>query len=400
MKIVFVGPFGLRPKGTMAVRALPLAKALVRRGHEVRLLLPPWDWPEDSGRTWDEAGVCVQNIALDGVWPLPQPVRITARLLQHIHRLQPDVVHCFKPKAYAGLVAWALWWMRKAGLTRARLIVDADDWEGAGGWNELGRYAPWQRRFFAWQEQWGLRHADTITVASQALQTIVWSLGVHSSRVHYIPNGVETAQPLAASGAEVRRKHALGGDSVVLLYTRFFEFGAQRAAEIWARVRAAQPAARLLIIGKGLFGEEAELLRLLETQGLGSSVVRTGWVAAEELPSYFAAADLAIYPFDDTLVNRCKCAVKLLDLLSAGVPVVADAVGQNAIYIQHEQNGLLVAPSDTEGFAEAVVRLLNDVTLRMDLGRRAREGLLANYSWDCLAQAVERAYVGTVSYGS
>ena len=57
MKIVFIGPFGLQPKGTMSVRALPLAKALVNRGHKVTVLIPPWDDPDRAGQTWEDNGV-------------------------------------------------------------------------------------------------------------------------------------------------------------------------------------------------------------------------------------------------------------------------------------------------------------------------------------------------------
>ena len=71
-----------------------------------------------------------------------------------------------------------------------RLVVDTDDWEGPGGWNTLGNYTPAQRLIFTWQERWGLTHADVVTVASQALQTITWSLGVIPDRVFYIPNGI------------------------------------------------------------------------------------------------------------------------------------------------------------------------------------------------------------------
>ena len=39
MRVVMIGPFGLRPRGTMSVRALPLAQALVAQGHAVTLLL-------------------------------------------------------------------------------------------------------------------------------------------------------------------------------------------------------------------------------------------------------------------------------------------------------------------------------------------------------------------------
>ncbi|MER3458571.1 MAG: glycosyltransferase family 1 protein, partial [Chloroflexota bacterium] len=56
MRIAMIGPFGLRPKGTIAARALPLAQTLAARGHAVTLILPPWSWPEDAGRTWEEGG--------------------------------------------------------------------------------------------------------------------------------------------------------------------------------------------------------------------------------------------------------------------------------------------------------------------------------------------------------
>ncbi len=110
-------------------------------------------------------------------------VNTTRRLVQRALDFQPDVIHCFKPKAYAGLAAWWLWQLKRVGRVKARLIVDTDDWEGAGGWNDLNQYSWAQKKMFAWQEQWGLTHNDGVTVASKALQSIVWSLGVKPERV-------------------------------------------------------------------------------------------------------------------------------------------------------------------------------------------------------------------------
>jgi len=398
MNIIFVGPFGLRRKGTIAMRALPLAKALAARGHQVELLLPPWDSPEDSGHVWDEDGVHIRHVVLPPARPLLQHVQITARLLQRILHLRPNVVHCFKPKAYAGLVAWAIWWLRKLGVIHTKLVLDSDDWEGAGGWNEIERYSAAQRRFFAWQERWGLLHCNALTVASRALQTIAWSLGVPPARVYYLPNGIDERTALFSGdcdGASVRQKHSLAADPLILLYTRFFEFRVERLVEIMRQVHTRAPDAHLLVVGQGLFGEEHEMLRLFQEGGLGSRVAYAGWVPAGRLPNYFAAAELAIYPFDDTLINRTKCAVKLLDLLAAGVPVVADAVGQNREYIQHERTGLLVTPGKIEEFAEAIVRLLRDESLRKRLGQSAREEMIARYGWRMLAEEAEKAY-GTI----
>lgn len=387
MRIVMIGPFGLRPKTTMSVRALPLAKALVARGHQVTLLLPPWSWPEHSGQRWTEDGVAIENVVLPPSVPLLWHMLIAGRLVRRALALRPDVIHCFKPKAYAGLAGWALWWLRRLGLTSARLVMDSDDWEGFGGWNDLELYSWPQKRVFAWQERWGLCHNDALTVASRTLQSIAWSLGVPPERVWYVPNGVGE---LRVANCELQKVASEG--QTVLLYTRFFEFGLERVVEVFRRVKEARPGVRLLVVGKGLFGEETRFLELCRAAGLAEAVEYVGWAEAGALRGYLARADVAVYPFDDTLVNRTKCAVKLLDLMTAGVPVVAEAVGQNAVTIEHGTSGLLVPPDDEAVFAAAVVSLLDDPDLRERLGHGAQRRIREQFTWERLAVWVERAY--------
>ncbi len=394
MRIVFVGPFAMQPKRTMAVRALPLAKALVARGHEVLLLLPPWDSTQDDGREWVDGDVRVRNVRLPPRVPLLCHWLLTWRLVRAALRHQPDVIHCFKPKSYAGLTAWVVWQLKRWGWLRVRLVVDADDWEGAGGWNELEHY-PWPlKRFFDWQERWGLTHNDALTVASRALQTIAWSLGVPRERVRYLPNGwwPGSDSPSAPDTGKLRREYGLGDLPVALLYTRFFEYRLERAMDIIQGVLAQMPEARWLVVGKGLFGEEDRFMSMARSRGVAQQIIYLGWVEPELLPAHFQLARVAIYPFDDTLINRCKCAVKLIDLLAAGVPVVADAVGQNVEYIQHGTSGMLVAPGETEAFVASVVRLLGDPDLGGSLGRAARERMHSEFAWQRLVERAERAY--------
>jgi glycosyltransferase involved in cell wall biosynthesis len=390
MNIVMIGPFGLRPKGTMAVRALPLARALSERGHSVSLVLPPWNCAEDSGRVYDDGGVRIINIALPrripGLWHFV----VAWRLLRAALAQRPDVVHCFKPKAYSGLAATLLWWARKLGIASARLIVDEDDWEGRGGWNDIERYSAAQKAFFAWQEQWGLHHADALTVASRALQTIVWSMGIPPARTFYLPNGVAGAP--ATDGADEQGRRVDAAQPIVLLYTRFFEFAVARAASILAGVLAAAPQARAVIVGKGLFGEEQRFLAAMSAAGLTARVTYAGWREPSDLPGYFAEATVAIYPFDDTLINRTKCAVKLTDLLAAGIPVVADRVGQNTEYIENNVSGVLVEAGDKQEFVSAVVALFGDATRRQALSEGARRRMSERFAWSRLAIVAENAY--------
>ncbi|MFQ5578652.1 MAG: glycosyltransferase family 4 protein, partial [Anaerolineae bacterium] len=317
-----IGPFGLAAKSTMRERALPMARALAERGHRVAVIVPPWDNPEAAGQRWTDAGVDVINTPLPRAPGPLYHLQLSARLARLAMERQPDVIHLFKPKAYAGLAHLLLRPLKRLGRHRAKLVVDSDDWERA--WNALNDYTPLQKRFFAWQEPWGLTHADAVTVASQTLRQLVEGLQVPPQKIFYLPNGVRPANggsPL--TGGAVRGRHNLLDRPVILLYTRFFEYRLDFLLAVVAGVARLLPEARWLVVGRGYFGEQVELARLAKEQNLTQYLVFAGWVAQAELPRYFAAANAAFHPYDDTLINRAKCSVKLLDLLAAGVPVVA-----------------------------------------------------------------------------
>jgi len=109
-------------------------------------------------------------------------------------------------------------------------------------------------------------------------------------------------------------------------------------------------------------------------------------------PAHFAVADLAIYPMDDTLINRTKCPVKLAELLAAGVPVVAEAVGQVREYIEPGRTGLLVPVGRPEAFTVTVSALLDDAGMRQAISEAAQARMGQQFSWDRLATQAESAY--------
>ena len=386
-----IGPFGLAPKGTMSARALALARGLAARGHDVLIAMPPWHSPAEPPRVWADQGVTLAYVSLKPRWPLISHLFITLRLVRLALSWRPDVIHCFKPKAYAGLAAWFLRHMQFLGLAKVALIVDEDDWEGSGGWNGLEDYPAALAAFFSWQERWGLRHCDGVTLASRTLESLAWGLGVPPARTQYLPNGARPAAP--ADGGAARREHSLDDRPIILVYTRFFEYDVTRLMEILRIVLSRMPEARALVVGQGLFASDDERFDLLVVKyGLNGRIVRTGWVSQESLPDLFAVADVALHLMNDSLVNRSKCSAKLADMLSAGVPVVADRVGQNQEYILQGQTGLLVAPGDIEAMAEAATRLLSDRELAQRLGRAAAAYMQRDYGWDALSAGLGRFY--------
>jgi glycosyltransferase involved in cell wall biosynthesis len=408
VRIVFIGPFGLQPKGTMSVRALPLARALAARGHRVTILIPPWDDPDRAGQSWEEGHVQIINVALPPPIPLLFHILLTRTLVVQALAAKPQAIHFFKPKAYAGLAHLVFWWLRRLGRVSLRLVVDADDWEQA--WNEISAYSAGQKKFFAWQEKWGLRHADAVTVASRALAKLVAAQRRGDpSCIFYLPNGccseratadrrLQTADesllltPYSLLPSAVREMWQLGDAPTILLYSRFWEFRLERIVTLVREVARQLPPARWLMVGKGLQDEEKLLTAQLVEAGLDEYVRFTGWLPPEQAPAYFAAANAAIYPYDDTLINRTKCSVKLINLLEAGLPVVADAVGQNVEYIHHGVSGILTPAEDDTAMAAALVPLLQNPEQQKKLGQAACQYLIDNFNWTDLVQIAEKAY--------
>jgi glycosyltransferase involved in cell wall biosynthesis len=388
MRIVMLAPFGIRPKGTLLARMLPLAQALVQRGHTVSIAAPPVQNPEDADRREVYAGVPVAHTALPS-WPGPLgEVQYISMLVRAVLAERPERIHLFKPKGYSGLAALVC----RVLLPQVPLLVDTDDWEGWGGWNDLLPYPRPAKTLFAWQERDLPRRAAAVTVASRTLEAQVWGFGVAPERVFYLPNGLaDTSQP-AYDRRAARQALRLGDGPLLLLYTRFWEFDLPDIISALVAIVNRYPLARLLVIGRGERGEEHDMLRLAQRSGVAAAIDYRGWVEPPQIPALLAAADLALAPMNDTLINRARGLAKLLELMSAGLTVVAGRVGQAAEYIEDGRSGVLVPPHDPAALARAVLALLEDQAARAQLGQAARERVVQHYNWDRLALAAEAAY--------
>ena len=392
MKIVFLAPFGIRPKGTVIARMIPLAAELQKLGHDVTIISPPYTNPEDSGVTEIVRGVRLVNVSLPNVGKALGALPLAWRMFRAALAEKPDLVHLFKPKGYGGLAAMLLIILQRFGFRMPSLFVDTDDWEGKGGMNELHSYSLAEKRLFAFQEQWLSRHAAGMTVASRELERLTTGLGVVSGKILYLPNCVEDVPP--GDGVRIRLKLGIGADTpVLLLYTRFFEFSQERLHTVMSGIFKRIPNVRFMVVGKGRHGEEELLLTAARENSFSDALVMAGWVEPQEIPDYLAAADVAIYPLDDTLVNRAKCPAKLTEIIRAGLPVVADRVGQAAEYLRSDALGIINEKnSRIDRFIEQAFDLLQDKSKSVFVGAEGRSYLLIRFNWQSYAEKLSLFY--------
>ena len=390
LEIVMIGPFAFKPKGTVSVRAFFIARALVKRGHNVTILMPPYDNLADSGRVWEQDGVRLENMTLRRNDALHQFV-VPARLARRAAVLEPDVLHVFKPIGYSGQAGIYLRWF-----SRRPLVLDTDDWEGTGGWNDVNPYPALWKKLFDWQERWMARHADAVTVVSRTLQDQVIGFGAHPERVVYLPNGPDAhlRQMAKVSDAEIVEVRArLGvGDAPLILYLGTIPNSTDLdlALEALDSIRDRLPGVRLVVagVGEGLPGLQAQARRL----GLGDHVLFPGWIEPELAHLYVAGADAVLNPYRDSLINRSKCAGKVILAMAMGKAVVTSRLGQNLEYIEDGHSGVLTEPGDAGDLARGLLSVLSDREWAAELGRNARQRIWEKFDWDTRVGRVERAY--------
>ncbi len=80
--------------------------------------------------------------------------------------------------------------------------------------------------------------------------------------------------------------------------------------------------------------------------------------------------------------------LKLFEYMAAGRAIVASDLPAWSDVVSDGETALLLPPEDSAAWAEALERLRDDPELRRQLGRRARERALADYTWEARAQKI------------
>ena len=103
------------------------------------------------------------------------------------------------------------------------------------------------------------------------------------------------------------------------------------------------------------------------------------WTDSGEVDA-IAQCHIGIAPMDDDNWTRGKCALKVIQYMAAGLPVVSSAVGANKEVIEHGETGFLA--EDQDAWLEAVGKLVNSRQLREQMGESARMRAKERYSSD------------------
>lgn len=143
----------------------------------------------------------------------------------------------------------------------------------------------------------------------------------------------------------------------------------------------------LLIIGDGDLKDYYQ--DLSQKMGVLDRVIFLGKVQNEELPKYYATADLLVLPS----IKIESFGLVLLEAMACGKPVIASDLPGVRTVVDDGVNGFLVRPRDCDDLATKMRLLLENNEMRVTFGRAGRKKVEEKYSWENIGKALERLYL-------
>ncbi len=244
-----------------------------------------------------------------------------------------------------------------------------------------------------------LRSAAAVTTICDGLRRDILGRGVAPDRVTVIPNAVDPEHFSANTRADPALKARFGapGARIVAFLGSYYAYeGLDLLLQAVPALRAAVPDIHVLLAGGG--PEEERLQALARSLGIGACVSFAGRVPQAAIPSYYAIADIMVYPRRRNRLTDLVTPLKPLEAMAQGRIVAASDVGGHRELISDRHTGFLFRADDPQAIAETVSAALADPGLDA-MKDRARRWVAETRTWARVVAGYRPVYEGLVAGG-
>ncbi len=225
-----------------------------------------------------------------------------------------------------------------------------------------------------------LRRADMIIAVTRLeADFLVKVAGADPNKITVIPEGVDL-------NLFKPKTDKLEPENIILFVGRIAqEKGLIYLIKAVPRVTKVFPSISVLIIGEDQ-GIQENLMKAIENLRVGKKIHFLGPKFGYELARTYRKARIFVLP---SIYETFGLAI--LEAMASGLPVVATRVGGIPELVDDGSNGMLVSPRSHEALAEAIIKLLSDPDLSLDISKR-NQVKAKRYSWESATERIEGIY--------
>ncbi len=234
-----------------------------------------------------------------------------------------------------------------------------------------------------------MKFSNAFVVCGTRSKEYVISFGIPRERVFTAINAGNVdffkagSERLKGQKRAIKRQLKIKSNKVVLYVGQFIERkGVRYLVEAFSKLKGEEKGAGLVLVGDG--PQREELMR--RCQGV-EDIHFTKSVQPEELPPYYAIADVFILP---SLYDRFGIVVS--EAMASGLPIIAtEKVGASADLIRDGVNGYVVKDGDVDGLYEASRKILKNPQHSWWMGENSRRMIENEFNLDKMAQGFVEA---------
>lgn len=162
--------------------------------------------------------------------------------------------------------------------------------------------------------------------------------------------------------------------------------------ESFAKVNKIFPKTQLIIAGDGPWRKRLEDLR--DKLDIKDKVIFKGYLKSGELEKEYKEADIFVLPsIHDVKGDTETLGVVLIEAMEYGVPVIATNVGGIPDVVKDGYNGLLVPEKDPDALAQAIIKLVENKSIREKFVKNAKEYIKEKFGWDIIIEKLIKIYM-------
>lgn len=232
-------------------------------------------------------------------------------------------------------------------------------------------------------------YADRIIAVSPATRDNLTESGVSGKKITVVMNGVAPVPP-AAPEERARLRAALGLEPETVAFgilARLEDYKGHLYLVEAARRLKEQGRAnfRVLIAGTGSF--EETIAQAVEKAQVGDVVRLLGFWS--DVPQLLNCLDVQL----NTSYGTEATSMALLEGMSLGLPTIASDYGGNPWVVDCYHTGLLFPSRNAAALAETMAYMIDCPEERREMGRRAKERFLREFTGEVFARNTEQVYL-------